>query len=169
MSATHPLRTLGARAIRAWVRIRAILDALSKRAPMLVAFALCAALLGTWSGAPDWLANGLAIIVGFLALALLSARGRQNEFRTAEELGSTRSGDWIAYELAGKGSPPGFYVLAFFGVLTIVLTGVQTPYALLAWAGFGLGIVWGIVNARYPADETSRIVALLSMRRKTPA
>lgn len=132
-----------------------MLDALSRRAPLIVAFTLCAALLGAWSGAPDWLANGLAIIVGFLALALLAARGRRNEFRIAEELGSTRSGDWIAYELAGKGSPPGFYVLAFFGILTIVLTGFQTPYAMLAWAGFSLGVVWGIVNARYPADETS--------------
>jgi len=137
------------------VRIRVLLDMLSKRAPAIVACTLCAALLGAWSGAPDWLANGLAIVVGFLALALLALRGRRNEFRTAEELGSTRGGDWIAYELAGKGSPPGFYVLAFFGIVTIVLTGFQTPYALLAWAGFGLGLVWGIVNARYPTDETS--------------
>ena len=137
------------------MRVRAFLDKLSKRAPMLVASTLCAALLGAWTGAPDWLANGLAIIVGFLALALLAARGRQNEFRSAEELSSSRSGDWIAYELAGKGSPPGSYVLAFFGILTIVLTGFQTPYAILAWAGFALGIVWGIVNARYPADEPS--------------
>ena len=120
-----------------------------------MAFTLTAALLGSWVDAPAWLANGLAIVVAFLGLALLAARGRQNEFRSAEGLGSTRSGDWIAYELAGKGSPPGFYVLAFFGILTIVLTGFQTPYARLAWAGFGLGIVWGIVNARYPADETS--------------
>ena len=120
-----------------------------------MAFALGAALLGAWSGAPVWLANGLAIIVGFLALALLASRGRRNEFKSAEELGSTRSGDWIAYELAGKGSPPGFYVLGFFGILTIVLTGFQTSYAMLAWAAFFLGVVWGIVNARYPADETS--------------
>jgi hypothetical protein len=114
-----------------------------------------AALLGSWIDGPAWLANGLAIVVAFLALALLAARGRQNEFRSAEGLGSTRSGDWITYELAGKGSPPGFYILAFFGILTIVLTGFQTPYAMLAWAGFSLGVVWGIVNARYPADENS--------------
>lgn len=120
-----------------------------------MAFVLGAALLGAWSGAPDWLANGLAILVGFLALALLASRGRRNEFKTAEELVSNRSGDWIAYELAGKGSPPGFYVLGFFGIVTIALTGFQTPYAILAWAGFFLGVVWGVVNARYPADETS--------------
>jgi len=34
------------------------------------------------------------------------------------------------------------------------LTGIQTSPAKLAWAGFCLGIVWGIVNADYPADET---------------
>lgn len=120
---------------------------------MIVAFTLCAALLGAWIDAPVWLANGLAIIVGILALALLASRGRRNEFKTAEELGTTRGGDWIAYELAGKGSPPGFYVLGFFGIVTIVLTDFQTPYAMLAWAGLFLGVVWGIVNARYPADE----------------
>ena len=134
--------------------VGSFLDVLSKRAPTIVALALGAALLGAWSEAPAWLANGLAIIVAFLALALLAARGRRNEFRTAEELGSTRSGDWIAYELAGKGSPPGFYVLAFFGILTIVLTGFQTPYAILAWAGLVLSVAWAIVNARYPADDS---------------
>jgi hypothetical protein len=136
------------------VRVQTFLDVLSKRAPAIVAFTLCAALVGAWSGAPDWLANGLAIIVGFLALALLASRGRRNEFKTAEGWVSTRSGAWIAYELAGKGSPPGFYVLGFFGIVTIILTGFQTPYAMLAWASFFLGVVWGIVNARHPVDET---------------
>jgi hypothetical protein len=83
----------------------------------------------------------------------LVSRGRRNQFKTTKELGFTRAGDWIAYELAGKGSPPGFYVLGFFGVLTIMITGVDSPYAKLAWAGFALGVVWGIVNARYPADD----------------
>lgn len=154
MSAFHPLRTSDSQPICTPVRVAAFLDRLSKRAPTIVAFNLCAALLGAWIDAPVWLANGLAIVVGVLALALLASRGRRNEFKTAQELGGTRSGDWIAYELAGKGSPPGFYVLGFFGFVTIVLTGFQTPYAMLAWASLFLGIVWGIVNARYPADET---------------
>jgi hypothetical protein len=85
---------------------------------------------------------------------LLVARGRRNQFKTAQELSSSRSRDWVAYELAGKGSPPGFYPLGFFGIVTIVLTGLQSPASKLAWAGFALGVVWGIVNARYPADET---------------
>ncbi|HKC01669.1 MAG TPA: hypothetical protein VKC17_00015 [Sphingomicrobium sp.] len=118
-------------------------------------FVFGAALLGAWSEAPVWLANGLAITVAFLALALLAARGRRNQFKTTEELGFMRIRDWIAYELAGKGSPPGSYVLGFFGILTIVLTGFQTPYAMLAWAGLLLSVVWGIVNARYPADDSA--------------
>ena len=137
------------------MRVRTFLDILSKRAPAIVGFVFGAALLGAWSEAPVWLANGLAITVAFLALALRAARGRRNQFKTTEELGFMRIRDWIAYELAGKGSPPGSYVLGFFGILTIVLTGFQTPYAMLAWAGLLLSVVWGIVNARYPADDSA--------------
>jgi len=129
--------------------VRAYLDALSKRAPVIVIIALCAALVSAWSGAPDWLPHGGAIVVGSLALALLGARGRRNRFGTTED----EDKSWLAYELAGQGSPPGFYPLAFFGIVAIVLTGIQSPSAKLAWAGFCLGIVWGIVNAHYPADE----------------
>jgi len=138
------------------VRIRAFLDMLSKRAPVIVVLALCAALVGGWIDAPVWLTDDLAIIVGSLAVVLLASRGRRNQFKTAEELGFSRSRDWIAYELAGKGSPPGFYPLGFFGIVTIVLTGIQSPSSKLAWAGLFLGVVWGIVNARYPADEAPK-------------
>jgi hypothetical protein len=116
---------------------------------------LCAALAGAWTGAPVGLINGLAIIVGSLAMVLLAARRRLNRFKTTEELGFTRFRDRIAYELAGQGSPPGFYLLGFFGIVTIFLTGFQSPYSNLAWAGLFLGIAWGIANARYPADEGS--------------
>jgi hypothetical protein len=139
------------------VSIRAYLNALSKRAPVIAVVTLCAALVSAWSGAPEWLDNGLAIGVGSLALMLLAARGRQIEFRTAHGLESSRSRDWVTYELAGKGSPPGFYPLAFFGIVTIVLTGLQSPASKPAWAGFLLGVVWGIVNARYPADDASEL------------
>ena len=137
------------------MRVSVFLDALSKRAPNIAALTLCAALVGTWTGAPVWLTNGLAVIVGSLALVLLAARGRRNQFKSAEELGSGRFSDWIAYELAGKGSPPGFYLLGFFGFVTIFLTGFQSPYSRPAWAGFFLSVVWGIANARYPADKAS--------------
>jgi hypothetical protein len=136
------------------VRIGAFLDALAKRAPVIVVITLCAALVSALSGVPEWLTNDLAIGVGSLAVVLLVARGRRNQFKTTQQLGFGRTRDWITYELAGKGSPPGFYPLSFFGFVTIVLTGMQSPSSMLAWAGFLLGIVWGIVNARYPADET---------------
>jgi hypothetical protein len=85
----------------------------------------------------------------------LTARKRRHEFNTYDETGSAQGKTWIAHELAGKGTPPGSYLLAFFGFLTIALTGFQSPYSMLAWAGLALGVVWGIVNAHYPADEES--------------
>jgi len=130
-----------------------MIDRLSKRAPSIVVFTLCASLLGAWIEAPVWLPTTLAIVVGGLALLLFAARGRRHGLQGREELGFTRNRHWIAYELAGKGTPPGHYVLAFFGFLTIVLTGFQSSYAMPAWAGFALGIVWGIANRDYPADE----------------
>jgi hypothetical protein len=143
--------TLGP-AINASMGIRAIVDVLSKRAPVIVVVTLCAALVGAWISVPVWLPNGLAIIVGSLALLLLAARRRRHQFETQEESGVRR--DWIAYELAGQGTPRGSYLLGFFGFLTILLTG-QSPCAMLAWAGLALGVAWGIVNAHYPADQES--------------
>ncbi len=131
------------------------LDALSRRAPAIVIFTLCAALVAKWVDAPVWLPDSLGVVVGSLALALMAAKGRRHRFKTREELGFTGGADWLAYELAGKGTPPGYYLLGFFGFLTIMLTGFQSAYALPAWAGFGLGVVWGIVNVRYPVDEES--------------
>jgi hypothetical protein len=128
---------------------------LSKRAPAIVAVTLCGALLGAWTGVPVWLTNALAVMVGILGLVLLASR-RRRPFRTEEEFDSTRAREWIAFELAGKGTPPGYYLLAFFGILTIFATGLESPYSKLAWAGLFLGVVWGIVNARYPTDEASK-------------
>ena len=130
-----------------------LIDGLSRRAPSIVGFTLCAALVGTWIDAPAWLATALAVVVGSLAVLLLAARGARHGLRSREELGSARNRNWLAWELAGKGTPPGSYLLAFFGFLTIMLTGVDTPYAMPAWAAFVLGIVWGIANRQYPADE----------------
>jgi len=126
------------------------LNVLSRRAPTIVALTLCAALVADWVSAPVWLPKGLAVIVGSLALMLLAMRGRRFETREDHE---SDSDSWIAYELAGKGTPAGFYPLGFFGIVTIVLTGTQSTYSLPAWAAFGLGIAWGLANAQYPIDE----------------
>jgi hypothetical protein len=136
------------------MRGSAILDALSKRAPLIVAVTLCAALVSYWVEAPVWLPNGLAIVVGCLALVLAAARGRRPPSVTYEEEDSSSNG-WIAQELAGKGTPPGFYLLEFFVFVTIMLTGFQGVYAMPSWAALALGAAWGISNARYTFEEGS--------------
>lgn len=141
-------------AIHTPVRAGGILDGLSKWAPGIVVVTLCAALVGAWTGAPVWLAKGAAIVVAGLALVLLAARKPRHSFMAPGEADTDDSG-WIAHELAGQGTPPGSYLLGFFGFLTIALTGFNSPFAMLAWAGFALGVVWGIVNAHYPAGEDS--------------
>ena len=128
-----------------------MIDTLSKRAPSIVVLTLCAALIGTWIGVPEWLPIALAMVVGSLALLLFAARVRRHESEASQEDDSSQS--WFQHELAGSGTPPGYYVLAFFGFLTIVLTGFQSAYAMPAWAGFALGIVWGLANRTYPAES----------------
>lgn len=133
------------------MRLTRMIDVLSKRAPAIVIFTLCTALVFAWIAVPLWLPTALAVVVGSLALLLFVARVRRHEPEPAHESDSPQS--WITFELAGKGTPPGNYVLAFFGVLTIALTGFQSAYAMPAWAGLTLGIVWGLANRSYPADE----------------
>ena len=129
-----------------------IIDVLSKRAPSIVGLTLCASLLGAWVDAPGWVPTTLAFVVGSLALALFAARGSRHGLRSKDGPGFTDNGDWLASELAGKGTPPGFYLLCFFGLITIMLTGFQPPHALPAWAGCALGIAWGLANRSYPVD-----------------
>ena len=128
-----------------------LIDALSRRAPFVVVVTLLVALVGYWTSAPDWLLTALAIAIGSLALMLWATRCLPLQFKSKEELGFTRTRDWLAYELVGKGAPRGYYILGFLGVITILFTEFQS----LAFAGFALGIVWGIVNARYPADRNT--------------
>jgi hypothetical protein len=73
----------------------------------------------------------------------------------AEEPGSDGNKSWIAHELAGKGSPSGSYLLGFFALVAIMLTGFTGAYAMPAWAGLALAGAWGIANARYPTDGGS--------------
>lgn len=126
---------------------------LSTRAPSVVVGTLCASLLAFWFGVPDWVPTILAIAIGLMALALFATRVRRHEARGVDEFGDAKERSWLDYELAGKGTPPGYYVLAFFGFLTIVLTGFDSAYSRPAWAAFALGLVWGLANRSYAADD----------------
>ena len=136
--------------------VRTFIDVLSKWAPAVVVASLIASVLGAWTSAPDRLINSLALVVGSLALVLLIARGMREQFRPKEELGFTRMRDLIAYEFSGKGLPRGSYPLAALGMLTWLMTGVQSAYGWLAFSGFALTIAWIKANVRYPADPASR-------------
>jgi hypothetical protein len=135
------------------MRGRVILDALSTRAPTIVVVTLCAALVGYWTDAPLWLPYGLATIVGALALVQMAARNRRGRSAIAEEPESSTNKSWIAHELAGNGSASGSYLLGFFALVTLMLTGVSGAYAMPAWAALALAAAWGIANARYPTGE----------------
>lgn len=129
-----------------------ILDGLSRRAPAIILLTLLAALASDWIDAPPALPKGLAIVVGGLALVLLAVSGRRPAGPRPDPTSESHK-SWIAYELAGNGTPPGFYALGFFVIVTIVLTGMQSPYSLPAWAALCLGIAWGRANATYPIDD----------------
>ena len=125
-----------------------MIDALSKRAPSIVVYVLGISLLCGWVGAPVWMVTALAIVIGALALLLFAARGGG---RGSPSVNHDRN--WLAWEVAGQGTPPGSYLLAFFSFLTVFLIGFESAYARPAWAAFALAIVWGIANRQYPADE----------------
>lgn len=127
-----------------------MIDALSRRAPVIVVFTLGAALFCALVGAPVWVPTALAVVVAGLALLLLVARGGRDARRGLDD-----KRNWVAWEVAGKGTPPGSYLLGFFSFVTVMLTGIQSSYAMPAWAAFALGIVWGIANRQYPAEKDS--------------
>jgi len=134
-----------------------MIDLLSQRAPSVVLLTLCASILSAWIDAPEWFPTTLAVVVAGLALLLFVARTGRHGLQSKEEPGSTQDRSWLAWELAGKGTPPGSYLLAFFGFLTVALTGFQSPHAMPAWAGFALGVVWGIANRQYPSGEDGEL------------
>lgn len=131
------------------------LDALTKLSPVIVGATLSIALVADWLAAPLWLPYCLAAIVGCFALAVIAARNRSYKTGDEEEPGSAGKVSWVTHELAGNGSPPGFYLLGFFGFVTVMLTGVEGAYALPGWAGLALCAAWGIANARYPQGDGS--------------
>lgn len=123
-------------------------NTVSRRVPAIVTGALGAALLAEWANAPVWLPYGLALILAALAVVVLARRERRALASEADE------GSWLDQELAGNGSPPGTYPLAFFGVVTIALTGFEGAYALPGWASLALIAAWAAANARYPSEES---------------
>lgn len=129
-----------------------MIDLLSKRARSLVVYALGISLLSAWVRVPVWAATALAIGIAGLALLLFAARGGRHASR-----GVNHKRNWLAWEVAGQGTPPGSYLLGFFSFVTVFLIGFESPYARPAWAAFALGIVWGIANRQYPADEDADI------------
>jgi hypothetical protein len=137
------------------MRVKSLIDELSRWAPAIVIAVWIVALMGAWTKGSASLFNALAIVVGALALVLMVTRGMRH-MRPKESLGFTRSQSWLAYELAGKGGMPrGSYVLAFAGILTIIVCDFQSPYGKLAFAGFALAVAWLRAHIRYPADRSS--------------
>ena len=134
------------------VPVVSLIDALSARAPSIVVFTLIAALVCAWFGAPVWMPTALAIAVAALALLLFAARGGRDARR---EPGDERS--WLEWELAGKGMPPGAYLLGFFAFVTIMLTGIESSYSMPAWAALALALVWGIANRHYPREPDGEL------------
>lgn len=134
------------------MQFSSLIDLLSKRAPSLVAYVLCISLLCAWLRAPVWAVTGLAVGIGALALVLFAMRGGGSMAR-----GASDGRSWIAWEVAGQGTPPGSYLLAFFSFLTVFVIGFESAYARPAWAALALAIAWGIANRQYPADEEANI------------
>lgn len=130
------------------VHFNSIIDALSARAPAIVVWALGIALLCPWFGVPLWAVTALAVAIGGLALLLFAARGGRHSRRVVNH-----NRNWLAWEVAGQGTPPGFYLLAAGSFLTLFLIGFGSDYARPAWASLALAIAWGIANRQYPADE----------------
>lgn len=130
-----------------------MIDSLSRRAPSIVVFSLCASILSAWIDAPVWFPTMLAVVIACLALLLFVTRAGRHSLPSREKPGFEQNRGWLAWELAGKGMPPGSYLLGFFGFLTIMLMGFQSPHAMPAWAGFALGLVWGLANRHYPSEE----------------
>ena len=131
-----------------------VLEELSRRTPMVLAIGLSTALLSYWTETPLWLPYGLAVIFAGMALILMATRGRRRRLRKDKDSGEP---DWLAHELAGNGSPSGTYVLGFFDLVTIALTGFQGAYALPGWAALALTAAWAISNAQYPPGDGPEI------------
>lgn len=128
-------------------------DALSRRTPTIIVITLCAALIFYWADLPLFLPYVLAILACAVALVLMATRDRRARFIPEDEADPDSDRGWMAQELAGKGTPSGSYVLGFFTLVTIWLTGIQGAYAVPAWAALALTVAWGIANLRRQAGQ----------------
>ena len=124
-----------------------LLDHFTSSAPYIASAALVGAIVGELVSAPQSLLSIAAVIVGVFASILWIARGLARQSRSTEERGFKSTRELVAYEILGKGTPRGFKALGFLGVLTILFSGGQW----LAFAGFMLVVVWGIVASRDPS------------------
>jgi hypothetical protein len=130
-----------------------IVEAASLRAPVIIGVAIIAAVAGAWSDAPQWPFNPLAIALLVLAAVVWARRGLPRQLKSKEQLGFRRNRDWLGFEFSAKGTPRGYYALAFASWFALVLTGLRFPYAAVAIAGMALTVAWGVDRRRYPAEK----------------
>ena len=129
-----------------------IVDAASRRAPLIIVAAIVAAVAGAWSNAPQWPFYALTLALLMLALIVWGLRGPARLLKSKEQLGFRRNRDWLGFELFAKGTPRGYYALAIVSWLAVVLTGLRFPYAAVAIAGGLLTVAWGENMRRYPLE-----------------
>ena len=130
-----------------------IVEAASARAPVIVGVAIIAAVAGAWSNAPHWPFYAVTIALLVLAAVVWARRGLARQLKSKEQLGFRRNRDWLGFEFFAKGTPRGYYALAFVTWFAVVLTGLRFPYAAVALAGMALTVAWGEDRRRYPAEK----------------
>ena len=130
-----------------------IVEAASQRAPVIIGMAIVAAVTGAWWKAPHWPFYPLTIALVLLAAVVWGRRGLARQLKSKEQLGFRRNRDWLAFQLFAKGTPRGYYALAFVSWLAVVLTGLRFPYAAVAIAAMMLTVAWGEDRRRYPSEH----------------
>ena len=130
-----------------------IVEAASARAPIIVGVAIIVAVAGAWSNVSHWPFYALAIALLVLAAVVWARRGLTRQLKSKEQLGFRRNREWLGFELFAKGTPRGYYALAFASWFAVVLTGLRFPYAAVALAGMALTVAWGEDRRRYPDEK----------------
>jgi Flp pilus assembly protein TadB len=133
-----------------------MVDGASRRAPLIIGAAVVAAVAGAWWNAPHWPFYALTIALLPLALVIWGRRGLARQLKSKEQLGFRRNRHWLGFELFAKGTPRGYFALAFLSWFAVVLTGFRFPYAAVAIVGMLLTIAWGEDRRRYPSELEKR-------------